>query len=372
MMKAEAVGLYVHIPFCKRKCNYCDFCSFSDITKEQREKYLDCLIAEIESYKKSPKLQIGTVFFGGGTPSLLEPYELSKICRAIYDSFTVNDGAEFTLEVNPKTLNEEKCKAYKALGVNRISMGTQSIRENELKKLGRIHTFSDFLDSYRLAARYFDNISVDLMYGIPGQTMESFGATLDEVISLFPKHISVYGLIVEEGTPFYKMRDRLDLPSEDEECDMYLFAAKKLSAAGYSHYEISNYALAGFECRHNLKYWQDEEYIGVGLSAASYLGQRYVNTKKFDEYLSGRGANYNREYEAPDCKTEYIMLRLRLSRGISLSHYKERFGEDFVSLRRELIEKLKSFGYLEYDKDTVRLTEKGFYVSNYIISELIT
>ena len=371
-MKADAVGLYVHIPFCKRKCNYCDFCSFSDIKKEQREKYIDCLIAEIRSYKKEPKIIVDTIFFGGGTPSLLEPQELSNICAAIYDSFSVTEGAELTLEVNPKTLSEEKCKAYKALGVNRISIGMQSIHENELKKLGRIHSFSDFSDSYRLAASYFDNLSVDLMYGIPEQTMESFGATLDAVISLLPKHISVYGLMLEEGTPFYSMRDTLDLPSEDEECDMYLLAAKKLGAAGYSHYEISNYAVEGFECRHNLKYWHAEEYIGVGLAAASYFDLRYVNTKNFDEYLSGRGANYNREYEAPDCKTEYIMLRLRLSEGISLSHYKERFGEDFIPPRRELIEKYKSFGYLEYDKDTLRLTEKGFYVSNYIISELIT
>ncbi len=370
-MKTDSVGLYVHIPFCVRKCNYCDFCSFSDVSKEQRAMYIDCLVTEIRSYKTDPKISLDTIFFGGGTPSLLEPFELSKICSAIYDSFAVVDGAEFTLEVNPKTLNEKKCKAYKSLGVNRISIGMQSIHENELKKLGRIHTFSGFVDSYKLVSKYFDNVSVDVMYGIPEQTIESFGVTLDEVISLSPKHISVYGLIVEEGTPFYKMRDTLDLPSEDEECDMYLLAAKKLAAAGYSHYEISNYAKEDFSCRHNLKYWRAEQYIGVGASAASYFDKRFVNTNNFDEYLSAGDANYNREYEAPDCKCEYTMLRLRLREGVCLSEYKERFGEDFIAVHREVIDKFLALGYIEYDASSLHLTEKGFYVSNFIISELI-
>ena len=370
-MRADRVGLYVHIPFCVRKCNYCDFCSFSDISQEQRELYITRLCEEIKSYKKEPRTSVSTVFFGGGTPSLLEPCELSKICDAIYDSFLVCEGAEFTVEVNPKTLNAEKCRAYKKLGVNRISIGLQSIHENELKKLGRIHTFSDFLDSYRLASEYFDNISVDLMYGIPEQTKASLEATLDTVLALEPKHISAYGLIVEEGTPFYKMRRSLPLPTEDEEYEMYLLIAEKLLRSGYSHYEISNYAKAGYKCRHNLIYWRDEQYIGVGLAAASYFGERFINTKNLDEYLYSSGANYIREYETPDCKTEYIMLNLRLSDGISLTQYMERFGEDFLLTRSAVVEKFKKHGYLECDSDRLSLTEKGFYVSNSIISELI-
>ena len=370
-MRADSVGLYVHIPFCVKKCNYCDFCSFTGVSAEQRALYITRLCEEIKSYKKEPKISVSSVFFGGGTPSLLEPFELKKICCAIYDSFILTEDAEFTLEVNPKTLSEEKCRAYKELGVNRISIGMQSIHENELKKLGRIHTFFDFLASYRLASEYFDNLSVDIMYGIPEQTEASLEATLDAVLALAPKHISAYGLIVEEGTPFYKMRNTLPLPTEDEEYGMYCKIAEKLSLSGYSHYEISNYAMADYKCRHNLIYWRDEQYIGVGVAAASYFGERFVNTKNFEEYLSASDARYNREYETPDCKTEYIMLNLRLDGGISLTEYRERFGEDFLLTRSAVVDKFKKHGYLEYNSDRLSLTEKGFYVSNSIISELI-
>lgn len=371
-MRADGIGLYVHIPFCKRKCNYCDFCSFADITDEKRSEYIDRLAKEISEYKREPRITVDSVFFGGGTPSLIEPSEFERICLAIRESFDFAERCEFSVEVNPKTLTREKCEAYKRCGVNRISIGMQSIHENELKKLGRIHSFSDFLDSYKLATEYFDNVSVDLMYGIPEQTAQSFEQTLNRVASLNPAHISVYGLIVEEGTLFYKTQNTLALPSEDEECDMYALAARILGGVGYSHYEISNYAKEGFECRHNLKYWCAREYIGVGLSAASFFeNQRFTNTRSLDEYLSAPDANYNREYEIPDLKTEYVMLHLRLSRGVSLSDYRERFCEEFIVGREEKIKKFESLGYLIRATDRIALTEKGFYVSNYIISELI-
>ena len=374
-MKADAVGLYVHIPFCKRKCNYCDFCSFSDIKKEQREKYIDCLIAEIRSYKKEPKIIVDTIFFGGGTPSLLEPQELSNICAAIYDSFSVTEGAELTLEVNPKTLSEEKCKAYKALGVNRISIGMQSIHENELKKLGRVHTFEDFLEAYKMVkAAGIKNISFDIMYGIPEQTKESFRKTLEKVVSLDPSHISVYGLILEENTPFWDVRDKLPLPDEDTECDMYYLASEILCKNGYSHYEISNYSKAGLESKHNLKYWRNMEYIGVGVAAYSYYGgKRYGNTRELSEYISSECKQYKDEeiLSSADVAYEYAMLGLRLSEGISLSEYKRLSGNEFAKGKEDTLSHLLKAGYIIKEGDRIALTEKGFYISNTILTELL-
>ena len=371
-MKAKPIGLYVHIPFCLKKCRYCDFCSFENAAKEKKVEYIAKLIEEIKSYKREPKICLDSVFFGGGTPSILEPAEFLSIGLAISEAFDVLEDTEFTVEVNPKTVTVEKCLAYKSAGVNRISIGMQSIHENELKKLGRIHNFSDFLCAYRLLSEHFSNISVDVMYGIPDQTLHSFEKTLDEVISLSPRHISVYGLMLEEGTPLYEMRDTISFPDEDEECDMYSLAVRKLGAGGYSHYEISNYAKDGFECRHNLKYWQANEYIGVGISAASRYGDRlFTNTDSLDEYLSGGGVNYIRKYEISDYKTEYIMLSLRLARGIVLSEYREIFKEDFLSDRRETLGEFLRLGYLKITDRSVALTDSGFYLSNYIISQLL-
>ena len=368
-------GLYVHIPFCVKKCAYCDFCSFEKISESSRKEYIEALKREITSYKKSAKISINTIFFGGGTPSLLAADEIKEIFFAINESFDLSLLSEFTVEANPKTLTEEKLLAYKEIGVNRISIGLQSIHENELKKLGRIHNFDDFQKSLKLVrTNGFDNINVDIMYGIPEQTKESFKKTLDYVSSLAIPHISVYGLIVEENTPFGKMGEKLILPTEDDEADMYEIALSELSSRGFSHYEISNYAKQGFESQHNLIYWRTDEYIGVGLAAHSfYQGERFSNTENLSEYLSESAEQYKTraELSLEDKAYDFAMLALRLKEGLSLSEYREKFGKDFLFGKEEKINSFKKLGLLELEADRLSLTDKGFYVSNTILSELL-
>ena len=375
MMKTDAIGLYVHIPFCLRKCNYCDFCSFDSLDKQKRTEYVSALIREIKSYKREDKVLVDTVYFGGGTPSLLETFEFEAIVDAIRESSEISSDYEFTIEVNPKTLALEKMRFFKSQGVNRISIGLQSIHENEMKILGRIHNYNDFKDAYSAARDAgISNISVDVMYGIPEQTKISFEETLRSVIDLQPEHISVYGLILEEGTRFWEIKDKLSLPSEDEECDMYYSACDLLASEGYSHYEISNYSKQGFESRHNLKYWRCESYIGVGISAYSYFeDRRYGNTNDLDEYLSKNVTKYSMD-DPIDPEThsfEYAMLALRLAEGISLSEYENIFGLDFISSRKAKIDEYIKLGYMQSSGDRLFLTERGFYISNTILSELL-
>ena len=371
-MKAESVALYVHIPFCVRKCKYCDFASFSGVDLFDRGRYIDALCQEIDSYK-GRDLSVSTIFFGGGTPSLLSADELQKIVAHINSAFEILPDTEFTMEINPGTVTEEKLLAYIAAGVNRISIGLQSIHENELKKLGRIHDYEEFLECYNLVRRLgIKNVNVDLMYGIPDQTEESFKKTLEEVIKLSPEHISAYGLIIEEGTPFFSERESLDFPDEDSECNMYYLAADMLREAGYFHYEISNYAKSGLECRHNFTYWHNRDYIGVGLAAYSYFeGRRFGNTRDIHEYTSGVRVVDDEELSLDGTAFEFAMLALRLSEGFSLNEYREKFGVDFLDRRKEIISRLADVGYLTTDGGRIRLTERGFYVSNSILGELL-
>ena len=371
-MRAKPIALYVHIPFCVRKCRYCDFASFSGVDAKKRSDYIDALCREIDDYK-SLGLTVSTIFFGGGTPSLLSPEEFRKITSHIRSAFNILPDSEFTLEANPGTLTEERLSAYIAEGVNRLSIGLQSIHKKELKKLGRIHNYEDFLNSFMLARRLgIKNINVDLMYGIPEQTADTFSETLHTVTDLNPEHISAYGLIIEEGTPFFSERETLPVPSEECECDMYYLAAEILKLSGYSHYEISNYAKSGYECRHNLTYWRAEEYIGVGLAAYSYFdGRRFGNTRDMTEYLSGERLTDDERLTPDDEAYEFAMLALRLSSGFSLSEYRERFGADFLLGREALVDRLASAGYLSVIEDRIFLTERGFYVSNSILRELL-
>lgn len=370
----KPIGLYVHIPFCKQKCLYCDFCS-SPHPKDHYLLYVDSLLREIDGYSRSKKIKVDTLFFGGGTPSLLSHDQFERLVMALKKTFDFSLDTEFTVEVNPKTLSLEKLNKYKDLGVNRLSIGLQSIHENELKKLGRIHSFHDFLKTYDMVrAVGFDNINIDVMYGIPEQTMESFASTLRKVTELKPTHISCYGLIVEPGTPFYKMADSLGLPDEDTDYNMYRLACSVLGEAGYSHYEISNYAKDRFECRHNLKYWRDEEYIGIGISAHSYYeGRRFYNVSDISEYFDYKAEKIRlKESDTVGIdNTEYIMLRLRLKSGIDFSDYQRIFCKSFLHGREEFIDKLISSGLAILDDAGFRLTEKGFYLSNSIISALV-
>ncbi len=379
-MKAKPIGLYVHIPFCVRKCAYCDFCSFDSFSKTDTDRYVKALCEEIASYKREPRIEIDTVFFGGGTPSLLSTSQLKMITDRVKDSFDISALSEFTVEVNPKTLTEEKLSGYLALGVNRFSIGLQSVHQNELKKLGRIHSFDDFLTTYELIrSAGVKNISVDLMYGLPNQTKESFIGSLEKIISLCPEHISVYSLILEENTPLFNEAKSLSIPDDDEVSDMYLAACSLLGSAGYTHYEISNFAKQGFECRHNLKYWRDEEYIGVGISAYSYFeGARFGNSgdrhdaASLSRYIDKEGGYQS--FERTDLTAEayeYAMLRLRLKEGLCLSEYESRFGHAFSVGKEDLISRLCDAGLVMLTEGRLALTEKGFFVSNAILSELL-
>ena len=374
-MKSDKLGIYIHIPFCIKKCNYCDFCSFPDRGGALTSAYVAELIKRINAFSRQyGKRVVDTVYFGGGTPTLLSSDDFSKILCALREDFDILEEAEITAECNPASIDEEGLCSLRALGINRLSIGLQSANDNELLLLGRLHSFKEFCDTFYSARRAgFDNISVDLMYGIPEQTKESFLKSLQYVVSLEPAHISVYGLIIEENTVFGKIKNSLDLPNEDEEADMYFQACSFLRDNAYKHYEISNFSKDGFQSLHNLRYWKAREYIGVGLSAYSYFnGSRYGNSSMLSEYLMSY--EKNRACEKID-KTaelfEYAMLHLRLSSGICLSEYKARFGEDFLKPRQELIEAYEKAGYLKCDGTCVALTEKGFYVSNTILADLI-
>lgn len=367
------IALYVHIPYCKSKCNYCDFCSFKGNSEESEQAYFQRISEEISAAPYREGLRVSSVFFGGGTPTVFSSGTLADILALLSKKFTFLENTEITVEANPGTVTLASLKELKEAGFNRISFGLQSIHENELKKLGRIHTFDVFFASYRLAREAgFDNVNVDLMYGIPYQTLSSFKETLQTLTELRPEHISVYGLIIEEGTPFYRERDRLALPSEDEEYEMYLLASEILSKSGYAHYEISNYALKDRECKHNLTYWLDREYLGFGLSAHSYFdGKRFSNSSDLTLYMRDEG----REVIAlsdEDNRFEYAMLALRLSRGIVFSEYETKFGESFLSSER--LEKLKKYekgGFVKITPESLFLTERGFYISNTVLSDIL-
>ena len=373
-MATDSLGLYVHIPYCVRKCSYCDFCSLPNGMNDVPDEYVDAVCTELSSYSSDVRKTLNTVYFGGGTPSLLSGSQMGKIVSRIKDIFDIAPNAELTFEANPGTLSAEKACAYKSLGFNRVSLGLQSIHEKEMKKLGRIHNFADFLSSFEsLRQAGFDNINVDLMYGIPYQTKESFSDTLNTLVSLSPEHISSYGLILEEGTPMFSEKESLVLPTQDEECDMYDLCRDTLAKAGYEHYEISNYAKPGKRSRHNSLYWNFSEYIGIGAAAHSYLdGVRYYNTDEVDEYISSALAGqFNRLESEVDEPFEYVMLKLRMSDGFLLSEYEERFKRSFLNGREEILDKLRAQKLLKIDNGRLSLTEEGFYLSNSILVEIL-
>ena len=369
-MTTDKLGLYVHIPYCVRKCNYCDFCSIPTGALGVPDSYVDRLCKEIDSYSGSASAPRDTVYFGGGTPSLLCVSQMERIVSSIRKSFDVSKNAEITFEANPGTLTPDKAKAFKSLGFNRVSLGLQSIHEKEMKKLGRIHSYEQFLACYHsLRDAGFTNISVDLMYGIPYQTKDSFAESVRALVSLSPEHISAYGLMVEEGTPFYS-EDGLPLPSLDDECDMYELASSILSAAGYEHYEISNYAKDGYRSRHNSLYWHLGEYIGVGAAAHSFFGgKRFFNTDDVAAYIDGETGSA--EDETVDLEYEYAMLGLRLKEGFSLSEYENRFGTPFTEGKEELLARLAREGLITLYDGRIALTERGFYLSNSILIEIL-
>ena len=368
------LGLYIHIPFCRTKCLYCDFCSFVSRDEQQREAYVGALLREIEA-RGTKDYSVDTVYFGGGTPSLLSAEQIGRILGEIKESFNVSLDAEITLECNPMTVSDgdKYFKELRALGVNRLSLGVQSAVDGELKLIGRRHSFEDAKATF-LAARGagFENISVDLMLGIPSQTFDSLRASANQVIKLAAEHISIYSLQLEEGTPLYRMRERYSLADDDTAADMYELVVKMMKDAGYRHYEISNFARGGGESKHNSKYWRLDEYLGLGLAAHSdFGGKRLENTRDMERYLGGEWLQAESDISNSEREFEFLMLGLRTADGISKSEFLARFGVDFDEKYGKKVEKFKKMGYFCEKGDALALTESGFEVSNAILTEIL-
>jgi len=364
-------GLYIHIPFCIKKCKYCDFTSFS-VCNEEKDAYLRALFLEMEKYQGET---VDTVFIGGGTPTSLSKNQLENLLLSIQKNFRLSENCEFTVEANPKTLDEEKLETLKKYGVNRLSIGVQSFNDNELKKLGRVHTGVEAEETILLAQKYFKNISIDLMCAIPDQTKESFRESLEKAFSLKPQHISCYSLILEEGTPLYDeyKKGLLTLPDEDEEREIYDIAQSEMEKQGYRQYEISNFAQSGYESGHNKKYWRCEEYIGIGLSAHSYLhGIRFSNTDDFSSYIKGEFLSGESEVLSKEDKmSEFMILGLRMTEGVTKMSFRHRFNEELEQVFEKPLLKFKKMGMIEEENDTIRLSKKAIAVSNQILCEFI-
>lgn len=371
----KALGLYVHIPFCKSKCLYCDFCSFPRPKADLMEAYAKALIKDIEEKSRScSDCTVDTVFFGGGTPTVLPKGLLLRILDVILRCYDVSSDAEITAECNPTTESLDLFRSMRTSGFNRLSIGMQSIHKEELKKLGRTHSFADFertLEDARAAG--FSNLSADVMFGIPEQTEESFLRTLEALTSLSPDHISAYGLMVEEGTPFHRMEKTLRLPDEDQVEKMYFEGIKFLAERGFGQYEISNFAKAGYESRHNLKYWNCNEYLGFGVAAHSdFCGVRFGNSRDLAAYIEGKDVTEERQkISFEERKNEYVMLRMRLAEGIVAKEFEARFGESFFEGFGKRLKRYEQGGFVRVSPEGISFTPRGMYVSNAILSEVL-
>ncbi len=374
----KRLGIYIHIPFCLSKCRYCDFYSTSSHDVSMLDEYVSALCRDIRGYEfpdgsdKLEYLPADTVYFGGGTPTLLNPDAFNSVLSALREKFGICEDAEISCECNPKTADLEKLFAMRRLGINRLSIGAQSACDDELLMLGRAHGFDDCKRIVREAREAgFDNISLDLMYGLPNQTLEVFLNSVDEISALSPEHISSYCLKIEEGTPFYRMRDTLSLPDEDEVCLMYLEMTKKLAEKGYGKYEISNFSLKGRESRHNLRYWECEDYIGFGPSAHSFVGGvRYENARDLCAYISGCDVRENSyRVSEKEAAEEYIMLGMRLSAGVSASQFERRYRRSFEKYA-SVFEKFAP-EFVSTDRERYKFTDRGMLVSNYILSDVL-
>ena len=371
--------LYVHIPFCVRKCQYCDFLS-GPSDEETKDRYIEALLKEIRAAEHTEDYEIVSVFIGGGTPSALKAEAIASIMRTLQEKFFFCEDAEVTIEANPGTVDPEKLTIYRNVGINRLSLGLQSTDAEELKLLGRIHSYEEFLKSYEWAREAgFSNINIDLMFAIPGQTGEAWRQHLYQVAELNPEHISAYSLIIEEGTPFAEQN--LDLPDEDTEYQMYEDTAEILERYGYRQYEISNYAKQGYMCRHNAGYWQRLEYLGFGLGASSlYGGMRFSNTHQMQEYLKeSRNPDRKPEQIRKDVTVlsrneqieEFMFLGLRMTEGISEKKFEENFNVRLMDIYGDILQKYEETGFMEHIETKWRLTRKGIHVSNHILADFL-
>lgn len=375
----KPLELYLHIPFCIQKCNYCDFLSAPSCAGE-RKVYVESLCQKIRSYKDLAKAyHVVSIFVGGGTPSLLLSKQIEQIFEAVRETFVIDSDAEISLEANPGTVTEEKLQAYRNCGINRLSIGLQSAKDRELKRLGRIHTYEEFLWTYELARKAgFLNINVDLMSGIPLQTLADWEETLHEVARLKPEHISAYSLIVEEGTPFYERygngKHLEELPDEETERKMYYRTREILESYGYHRYEISNYAKDGYECRHNLGYWDRKEYLGLGAGASSLMD--HIRWKEPDHIGPSTGLVLEEREDftrlsRKDEMEEFMFLGLRKIKGVSEQDFYKSFKVSMDEEYKDNIENLIKEGLLVREEDRIRLTDRGIDLSNYALSQFL-
>ena len=385
------IGIYVHIPFCKHKCYYCDFISYAN--KESLvERYINVLIREITDVATGNRLDyengidelfnVNTIYVGGGTPSFIESKYIVNIISTIKEYFKINENAEITLEVNPGTVNENKLKDYFNAGVNRLSIGLQATNDSLLKEIGRIHTYEEFLNTYKLARKIgFKNINADLMIGLPKQTIEDVEKAVNDLIKLGLEHISVYSLILEEGTVLEEQirSGKLKLPEDEEEREMYWKVKSILEANGYIHYEISNFAKKGYESQHNLDCWRQKEYVGFGVAAHSYTNDvRYSNIENLEEYIENYENDkleetfiFNEKLTHNMKVKEYMMLGLRKLNGVSIQEFKEKFAANPIYVFKNELEKLVNEDLLEIDGDYIRLTKRGLDLANLVWEEFV-
>ncbi len=387
-MIEKYLSLYIHIPFCVRKCNYCDFLS-APADEETKEAYIQALLLEIESYRGSALSQrkIATVFFGGGTPSVIEAQQITRVLDRIRDVFELLPDCEITLEMNPGTVSKEKCKCYFNAGINRVSIGLQSPDDALLQTLGRIHTYEQFLHTYDdVRVSGIQNVNVDLMSALPGQDLQGYCEGIRKVTHLSPEHISAYSLIIEEGTPFYeKYKNECNLfPDEQMDRIMYEQTKMMLQEFGYERYEISNYARPGYECKHNMVYWKCEDYLGLGLGSSSLIhNARFKNTCDLKKYIrawkTGDGISAQ-EFEWEDLTRqmqmeEFMFMGLRMMRGVSEKRFEEKFGDTVQQIYKKQLECLVSekllYKYEKPDGIYWALTEKGIDISNYVFEQFL-
>lgn len=377
----KEIGLYIHIPFCKQKCYYCDFCSYAN-KHELQEKYIEAVIKELNSITKKEVYVIKTIYIGGGTPSIINPNLIQKLVHRIYSLFHISKDAEITIEVNPGTVDENKISIYKECGINRISMGLQSSNDKLLKEIGRIHSYQDFEKAYDIIKKYqLNNVNIDLMIGLPNQTIKDVENTIKKIIEKNPCHISVYSLIIEPGTIMEKLisSKKLILPNEETERLMYWGVKKILEENGYNQYEISNFSKKGFESKHNLDCWNQKEYIGLGAAAHSYLNYtRYSNICEVEEYIKNIESNnfekniiIHEQQEKKDAMKEFMIIGLRKIEGINVLDFKEKFGQNPLQIYEKELSKMIKLQFIEVDDRIIKLTHRGVDFANIVWEEFI-
>ena len=383
-MNKKKLGIYIHIPFCKQKCNYCDFISYTNKC-DKIESYINCLEKEINTFDFS-NYYVTTIYIGGGTPSYIDSKYIKQIMNFIYKKIQIDNESkkniEITIEVNPGTVTKEKLQDYKEVGINRLSIGLQCVQDRLLKLLGRIHTYEEFLNTYNLAKEVgFENINVDLMLGLPNQSIEDLKESLNQIIKLKVNHISTYSLIVEEGTKIFNKieNNELQLPDEELERNMYWYVKNTLELNGYNHYEISNFSKKGKESKHNMNCWNQEEYIGFGVAAHSYINNtRFSNTNNLEEYIKNvknnefaKNKNIEEEQTLEDKKSEFMMLGFRKIEGVNISKFKEKFVDNPIFIYKERLNKLVEEGLIEIDLNNIKLTNKGIDFANLVFEEFV-